>query len=260
MRIHLPLHPSQFKQPTTSPSDSPLVQLGGDLVLVELQGELSWEGEKAGGVVGVIGLDRPEKPTLHLGPHHLLHGKFAKLQKPYAVIRRVVGNPSASSSILSSDKDKGIAVQGAADEEDSSDEEEEEDDEEDEDEDEGPLFPPIKDGTPTKETAHPQSSSPYLPPSTPRDYSSDIEMSSPMAPSSSKRPYSDDEEDEAEAEERKKRKKLADARKAKREERKRKRGEGTERTRHYAVVGIVRKKVVFSLRPEPLVAPTILPE
>jgi hypothetical protein len=28
-------------------------------VLVELQGELSWEGDRAGGVVGVLGLDRP---------------------------------------------------------------------------------------------------------------------------------------------------------------------------------------------------------
>lgn len=28
-------------------------------MLVELQGELSWEGDRAGGVVGVLGLDRP---------------------------------------------------------------------------------------------------------------------------------------------------------------------------------------------------------
>lgn len=60
MRIHLTLHPSAFPpNATAGPSSGPLAQLGGEVVLVELQGELGWEGEKAGGVVGVIGLDRP---------------------------------------------------------------------------------------------------------------------------------------------------------------------------------------------------------
>jgi hypothetical protein len=31
-----------------------------------------------------------DKPTLHLGEHHLLHGKMANLAKPYAVIRRAL--------------------------------------------------------------------------------------------------------------------------------------------------------------------------
>lgn len=60
MRIHLPLEPSFFSsQAVAGPSSGPLVQLGGDLVLIELQGELGWEGDKANGVVGVLGLDRP---------------------------------------------------------------------------------------------------------------------------------------------------------------------------------------------------------
>lgn len=60
MRIHLPLHPHHFAaQPKAGPSAPPLVQLGGDLVLIELQGELSWDGDQTDGVVGVLGLDRP---------------------------------------------------------------------------------------------------------------------------------------------------------------------------------------------------------
>jgi hypothetical protein len=60
MRIHLSLEPSHFAaQPVVGPSSSPLAQLGGELVIIELQGELGWEGSKEGGVVGVLGLDRP---------------------------------------------------------------------------------------------------------------------------------------------------------------------------------------------------------
>lgn len=61
MRIHLELKPELFAQPqpVAGPSSSPLMQIGGDLVLIELQGELSWEGDKSDAVVGVLGLDRP---------------------------------------------------------------------------------------------------------------------------------------------------------------------------------------------------------
>lgn len=60
MRIHLSLEPSHFAaQVVAGPSSGPLAQLGGELVIIELQGELGWEGDKEGGVVGVIGLDRP---------------------------------------------------------------------------------------------------------------------------------------------------------------------------------------------------------
>lgn len=57
MRIHLSLEPSLFG-PSIS-SGSPLAQLGDEVVLIELQGELGWEGGKEGGVVGVLGFDRP---------------------------------------------------------------------------------------------------------------------------------------------------------------------------------------------------------
>lgn len=67
MRIHLTLRPDHLN-PIAGPSSvisasgsasSPLVQLGGELVIIELQGELSHEGEKENGVIGVLGLDRP---------------------------------------------------------------------------------------------------------------------------------------------------------------------------------------------------------
>ena len=66
MRIHLTLEPSLFDKPAANGStSSPLAQLGGEIVLIELQGELNWEGDKAGGVVGVLGLDRPVSYHLH---------------------------------------------------------------------------------------------------------------------------------------------------------------------------------------------------
>jgi hypothetical protein len=68
MRIHLPLQPQHFQpipSSSSSSSSSPLIQLGGDLVIMELQGSLSHEGEKDGGVVGVLGLDRPVHALYH---------------------------------------------------------------------------------------------------------------------------------------------------------------------------------------------------
>lgn len=57
MRINLPLHPHHFAKPPTG--GGPLAEIGGELVVIELQGELGWEGERANGVVGVLGLERP---------------------------------------------------------------------------------------------------------------------------------------------------------------------------------------------------------
>lgn len=60
-----------------------------------------------------------DKPTLHLGEHHLLHGKFTTLQKPLAVIRRAVA------AVTEVDGIEGV-VEGDAEEEEESEEEEEE--------------------------------------------------------------------------------------------------------------------------------------
>lgn len=60
MRIHLPLHPHHFVKPSApTPGAGPLAEVGGELVVIELQGELTWDGENANGVVGILGLDRP---------------------------------------------------------------------------------------------------------------------------------------------------------------------------------------------------------
>lgn len=180
----------------------------------------------------------------------------------------MTGNaPANADGAENAQRPKGIAVQGDAVDEESSDEEDEEDEE---DEGEGPLFEKDQnvETTPTKDRQALRSSSPFYPPSTPKDYSSDIEMSSPAGSQMDdfgfpKRGRSQDEdEDEENIDiERRKRRKLEEAKAKEKRERREKRREGRkERTRHYAVVGIVRKKVVFALRPEPLVAPTILPE
>ncbi|WVR09446.1 hypothetical protein IAU60_006513 [Kwoniella sp. DSM 27419] len=274
MRIHLPLHPAQFAPDDAGASSthSPIIQLGGEIVLVELQGELSYEGDKENGVIGVIGLDRPDKPTLHLGAHHLLHGKFAKLQKPCAVIRRVVGDPASTSA---------LAVEGdAAAEEDDGEGDGNRDggdeDEEEEEEEEERLFEPNPDSlaTPTRTSKnasrHVPSSSPISVPRTPMDYSSELDMSSPARSATDDFGFPmfrvgqdagdfDHEQDDDSS--RKGKRALAEVQPAGTSKKRKGDASGErERTRHYEVVGIVRKKVVFALRPEPLVAPTMLPE
>ncbi|BEJ03010.1 hypothetical protein CcaverHIS641_0101850 [Cutaneotrichosporon cavernicola] len=236
MRIHLPLHPHHFAQ-----AGGPLAEIGGELVVIELQGELSWEGEQAGGVVGVLGLDRP----------------------PYAVIRRA-------------EDPAGGALEGdAEDEESDADNEEERSPKrpaggrdilgplakkrrvDEDDDDEPPLFP---------EQNTPQRPPPPLPPSSPisfhpssaHDYSSDLDSSPVMGFGTL--PPSEFDEDEAEEERERRREEERAAREREERHRARRRAARPERVRHYEVVGVVRKKIVFALRPEPLVQPTPLPE
>lgn len=175
----------------------------------------------------------------------------------------MTGNaPANADGAENAQRTKGIAVQGDVVDEESSDEEYEEDEEDEEDEEEGPLFETDQnvETTPTKDRQAPRSSSPSYPPSTPKDYSSDIEMSSPAGsqmdgfgfPKRGRAQDEDEDEDEDEEDidiERRKRRKLEEAKAKEKRERREKRREGRkERTRHYAVVGIVRKKVVFALR------------
>jgi DNA mismatch repair ATPase MutL len=184
-----------------------------------------------------------DKPTLHLGEHHLLHGKMANLAKPYAVIRRalalvpegtageVEGDAEdeedleddllamdARPTLKGKNQDKGKGKEKAE-----------------EDEDEAPLFPDILQ-TPPKKSIDPSSSpSSIYPSSAVKDYSSELDFSSPPMSDTSKRDLEESSDDEEEEEEEKRRKKA-------------KRSGKKERTRRYEVVGIVRKKVVFALR------------
>lgn len=185
-------------------------------------------------------LTHQDHPTLHVGAHHLLHGKIATLPKPYAVIRRVVASSSTGAGA------SGAAIEGdAADEE--SDEEREARQKETpkrakrddgEEEDDPPLFEDAF-TTPSKAPIGLPSSSPFAPSSAPRDYSSDLSSpvnardawGFPVTPG-------DEEDDEEEEEEEERRA----------ERRRKRRRETKERTRHYEVVGVVRKKVVFALR------------
>ncbi|WWC90547.1 uncharacterized protein L201_005483 [Kwoniella dendrophila CBS 6074] len=281
MRIHLQIHPSQFESQASSSSLSPLIQLGGDLVLVELQGELSYEGEKSDGVVGLIGLDRPDKPTLHLGQHHLLHGKFVNLQKPYAVIRKSIGTGDSETE----QKDGESKLEGNLINEENEDEEEESESSSSSEEED--LFEKKEDPiTPQKRRkSQDLSSSPIgygnNEPLTPIDYSSELEFdpSSPpqsefSSPISNNKDKVEEEEEEEErpnkrirntthleGKNKKYNEKINKREKRKKEKQKRiEKGLEKQRIRSYQVVGIVKRKLVFALRPEPLVAPTILPE
>ena len=231
-----------------------------------------------------------DRPTLHLGEHHLLHGKFAALQRPYAVIRRVYGDPTPTTNEASGD---GVdtSSESSGDEDGEIGEpskrlkqragEEEED---------GPLFPdihttPHHSRTNGKPNGHvPSSSSPFYPPSTPLDYSSDLDASSPARDwqvDQFGEPQNGDEEDKEDDEDARERREVEGMR-VKRDESRakvkaRRKREEKERTRHYEVVGVVRKKVVFALRwvrtivillqadgiasrPEPIVTATVLPD
>lgn len=189
-------------------------------------------------------VDDKDKPTLHLGPHHLLHGKFANLQKPYAVIRKAVG--IASGTTLEGDSDEEIEMEDGP----SSTKKRKHDapnfeakKEDEEDEEEAPLFaadPDIFPSTPLG-SKHMTSSSPYYPASAARDYSSELD------PTSSPPQWQDDDEDDNEEAEAERSRREEEKRRKERSREKRKK-EDKERTRHYEVVGIVRRKVVFHLR------------
>ena len=189
-----------------------------------------------------------------MGEHHLLHGKIASLPKPYAVIRRVIGSPG---QILS-----GKAVEGDADEEESQLGDEDEYDEEVcpqgtkgfrdnheeevDEEDERPLFPSNVIPTTPISRHQPCSSSPIYLPSARRDYSSELDRSSPVRGCDtdvfgSKRSRDDDDDDEGEG-------RLVKKKRLGRRLNGERKDEERERTRHYEVVGVVRKKVVFALR------------
>jgi hypothetical protein len=191
--------------------------------------------------------DEKDKPTLHLGQHHLLHGKITNLAKPYAVIRRAV-------ALVTATGEGGVdgEVEGDAEEE----EEIEEDvrtpakvkgkgkgkaEEEEEEEEEPPLFPEFQ--TPKRRDEMNPSSSPstVYPSSVGRGrgygYSSELDFSSPPIPDSSPTANGGEEESEDEEEEERRRKRA-----------KKNNSNKKERTRRYEVVGIVRKKVVFALR------------
>lgn len=116
-----------------------------------------------------------------------------------------------------------------------------------EEEEDLPLFPEAQAAPATPARALPSSPLSFHP-SSARDYSSDLD-SSPVArfgtlPSSD---WGDDEEDAEE--ERKRRREEARAEREREERhRARRRAARPERTRHYEVVGVVRKKIVFALR------------
>ncbi|TCD63337.1 hypothetical protein EIP91_005656 [Steccherinum ochraceum] len=71
------------------------LQFGSDeLVLIEMQGTLEADEDKAGQMVGKLTIDdKTKKSTLLIG-HHLLEGKLVNLPKPYAVLHRPPRSPS----------------------------------------------------------------------------------------------------------------------------------------------------------------------
>ncbi|BGP50940.1 hypothetical protein JCM10450v2_006866 [Rhodotorula kratochvilovae] len=113
--MRLPLQPapsllSQLASPP-SPTDPPLLFIGNEPFLVELQGSLEGPtGEECAGEeaskaaaamegvrVGKVDLSDPKKPVLRIA-HHRLEGKLETLLTPYALLRTTRTAPSPSSS------------------------------------------------------------------------------------------------------------------------------------------------------------------
>lgn len=105
MRIHLNLpsaSPSSSSTPTDASSSTlrsaapaPLTALtpNGELILIELQGALEIENQSPSGgqQLGTISFEptRPDRPVLMIS-HHRLEGKFVNLVKPLAVLEKKV--------------------------------------------------------------------------------------------------------------------------------------------------------------------------
>ncbi|SNX83765.1 uncharacterized protein MEPE_02473 [Melanopsichium pennsylvanicum] len=101
MRIHLNLpNPATSIASTSSTTLSstaptPLTALtpNGELILIELQGSLEIENQSPSGgqVLGTITFDptRPDRPVLMIS-HHRLEGKFVNLVRPLAVLEKKV--------------------------------------------------------------------------------------------------------------------------------------------------------------------------
>lgn len=102
MRIHLNLPQAGPSNPSSSSSSSvrssapaPLTTLtpNGELILIELQGALEIKNQSpAGGqILGTISFEptRPDRPVLMIS-HHRLEGKFVNLVKPLAVLEKKV--------------------------------------------------------------------------------------------------------------------------------------------------------------------------
>ncbi|KAL4243254.1 hypothetical protein ABKN59_011499 [Abortiporus biennis] len=83
--IHLPT-PGSSSSNTLPPQ---FAQFGTDeVVLIELQGSLEVEGDKANQRVGKLSIDSTTKKSTLLIGHNLLEGKLVNLPKPLAVLHR----------------------------------------------------------------------------------------------------------------------------------------------------------------------------
>ncbi|EDP45120.1 hypothetical protein MGL_0109 [Malassezia globosa CBS 7966] len=93
MRIPIHYAPSTVKQEAASNYPAPLVRLSpsGELVLVELQGSLEMDGcdPRGGETIGTISFPtgRDDKPVLQIS-HHRLEGSIVKLRRPLAVLEK----------------------------------------------------------------------------------------------------------------------------------------------------------------------------
>lgn len=102
MRIPIHYAPNTVKQEAASNYPAPLVRLSpsGELVLVELQGSLEMDGcdPRGGETIGTISFPtgREDKPVLQIS-HHRLEGSVVKLRRPLAVLEKRTHPRSPSS-------------------------------------------------------------------------------------------------------------------------------------------------------------------
>lgn len=87
MRIQINLPKSLVQAAPPASTDPPLVQIGGDLVVIEVQGEMTFEGEPGNKVIGLLDLETiasliffPFDQVIIRKTHSLLCWLFRKLR------------------------------------------------------------------------------------------------------------------------------------------------------------------------------------
>jgi hypothetical protein len=108
MRIHLNLPSSSGAGPSRTgriDAPAPLTALtpNGELVLIELQGELEIDHQHPDGnqLLGTMSFEptRPDRPVLMIS-HHRLEGKFVSLVRPLAVLEKKIRPDAAQKHVL----------------------------------------------------------------------------------------------------------------------------------------------------------------
>ncbi|GAC97511.1 hypothetical protein PHSY_005097 [Pseudozyma hubeiensis SY62] len=109
--MDMDVHPSGLRK--SAPTPLTALSPSGELLLIELQGSLEIENSSPTGnqILGTISFDptRQDRPVLMIS-HHRLEGKFVNLVKPLAVLEKRVREDKVLSDVANGKRQGGEAV------------------------------------------------------------------------------------------------------------------------------------------------------